>query len=924
MTSTYTGRTFGRYRLLERLGAGGMGEVYRARDERLERDVAIKVLLGVADEDRRRRLKREANTLSKLNHPNIAAVYDFDSEGDVDFVVMELVTGQTLAERIRVAPLDEEDVLRIGLQIAAGLGEAHEHGIIHRDLKPGNIMITPKGQLKLLDFGLARRAEPGAVTVTMSDAGSNVSGTFPYMAPEQLRSQPVGPWTDLWALGVVLYEMTTGRRPFGGDDIASIIEGILTRTPEPLSSVRGLANPGLSFVVQKALNKAPSERYQSAAEMSAALQALRSGSVANPTSARRQIISARVLWPALAAIAIVVAAAIWYTRQSPAPAAGKPAVTVLVGGIENRTGDAGFDDLLPELLTMTLEQSKMVDVYPRSNMPVVLRRMQREPNTPIDETVGREVCKREGLAATVLQSITKLGDSFVLVVRAVMPDGKLMASTQETFANAQELPARMDAIGKAMRQALGESAATVARASEPLEEVTSKSLEAVQFYSQGRQRIYAGDPRGAIVFLQRAVDIDPEFAMAQAGLGTAYTNVLDYVRAEQHFSAAAAAAARAPEIEREKILGDLNMIRRNYDAACPHFEVLSALRPRDPSGPLMLGLCNAMKLDFPAAIASTEHADQILPSPRTQINRALITFISGNAQAAAAQADSLRTAAPLLMQAGFVAGKARLALGEFDKARAVYDAMVAGGGDAAIEGHYGLADLSRSTGQLDEAKNQLQQTYQLATQRGNTSVATSVAAEEAELALFTGNQHEYSEWIGKLANIPSEVYLAYRVGRARARGGMTNEAAEAIAKIESLRTGPSHQHDALLALLRSEIALARAQNETAVQEAETALRSEPTTIAHETLARALVAQHRGAEAIRSYEYIVAHPTERCYTYDAPACHGNTEALYWIGRLKDEAGDHDGADSYLKKFTSAWAGAAGTPMFDDASKRLRAR
>ena len=183
MASTFTGRTFGRSRLLDRLGAGGMGEVYRARDERLERDVAIKVILsrGANDEVLSKRLKREANILSQLNHPNIAAVYDFDREGDIDYVVMELVAGETLAERIRVAPLDEEDVLRIGMQIAAGLDEAHEHGVVHRDLKPGNIMLTPKGQLKLLDFGLAQLTQTSALTATatMSKTGGNVSGTFP-------------------------------------------------------------------------------------------------------------------------------------------------------------------------------------------------------------------------------------------------------------------------------------------------------------------------------------------------------------------------------------------------------------------------------------------------------------------------------------------------------------------------------------------------------------------------------------------------------------------------------------------------------------------------------------------------------------------------------------------------------------------------
>ena len=378
------------------------------------------------------------------------------------------------------------------------------------------------------------------------------------MAPEQLRSQQVGPWTDVWALGVVLYELSTGRRPFGGNDIASIIEGVLNHTPEPISSLRSGATQGLSFVVQKALSKAPTSRYQSAAEMGAALQALRSGSTSGadfaPVKRRRKPLRSARQWAAIAAmIAIVAGGGAWYSRRvPPVPPASAPGMTVLVGGVENRTGEAAYDDLLPELLAMTLEQSRTIDVFPRSNLGVVMRRMQRDPATAIDEAVGREICQREGLSAVVLQSITKLGDSFVLVVRAVLPDGRLMASTQEAIANPTEIPARMDAIGKTMRQALGESASTVAQATAPLAEVTSKSLEALQLYSRGRQRIYAGDPRGAVALFQRAVNIDPDFTMAHAGLGTAYTNVLDHVRAEQHFRAAAAGASRAPEIERRR------------------------------------------------------------------------------------------------------------------------------------------------------------------------------------------------------------------------------------------------------------------------------------------------------------------------------------------------------------------------------------
>src|SRR5215472_4008577 len=232
-----SGRTFGRYHLIAPLGAGGMGEVYLAHDTRLDRDVAIKLLPAgrLASAEARTRLLREADILSKLNHPNIATLFDLDSEDGIDFVVMELVTGETLSAQASRGPLDEREVLRIGTQIAAALAEAHERGVIHRDLKPGNVMVTSKGQVKLLDFGLARRSVAldvsSSATLTVSGATGSVVGTYPYMAPEQLKNEAVGPWTDTWALGAVLYEISTGRRAFGGDNLVTVIDDILNHEP---------------------------------------------------------------------------------------------------------------------------------------------------------------------------------------------------------------------------------------------------------------------------------------------------------------------------------------------------------------------------------------------------------------------------------------------------------------------------------------------------------------------------------------------------------------------------------------------------------------------------------------------------------------------------------------------------------------------
>ncbi|HKZ51693.1 MAG TPA: serine/threonine-protein kinase, partial [Candidatus Acidoferrales bacterium] len=243
------GALLSHYRVLEKIGAGGMGEVYRARDERLERDVALKVLPAgtLGDESARKRFRREALALSKLNHPNIQTVHDFDTQEEVDFLVVEFIPGPTLADKLAAGALLEKEIASLGSQIAAALEEAHERGVVHRDLKPGNIKVTPKGQVKVLDFGIAKLLKPSAATATTESFTEThgMAGTLPYMAPEQLRGEAVDARTDLWAAGVLLYEMATGRLPFEERVFSLLSESILHRPPPTPSQLKPRLSPRL-------------------------------------------------------------------------------------------------------------------------------------------------------------------------------------------------------------------------------------------------------------------------------------------------------------------------------------------------------------------------------------------------------------------------------------------------------------------------------------------------------------------------------------------------------------------------------------------------------------------------------------------------------------------------------------------------------
>ncbi|HEY1400229.1 MAG TPA: serine/threonine-protein kinase, partial [Terriglobales bacterium] len=421
------GQLLGHYRLLEQIGAGGMGVVYRAHDERLNRDVAVKVLPAgsLANEETRKRFKQEAHALARLNHPNIATIFDFDCEGTTDFLVMELLTRQTLADKLLAGPLPPNVVIKYGIQMAEGLAAAHQQGILHRDLKPGNLGLTAEGRVKLLDFGLAKllTTDPADVTQSMTGVGL-AKGTLAYMAPEQLRGENIDTRVDIYAAGSVLYEMATGKRPHPQVG-PLLINAILNRPPVPPSVLNQAVNPALEAITLKALQKDPKLRYQSAKELAADLERLNAATV--PVALRqasRQRFRQSLRPVMLVAGVLLLAIVSWQIsrRLQVRPTEG-PRPTLLVGDFENKTGEPVFDSTLREMFTSSLEQSHLVQVFPTSRLVDVLRRMGLPPSQTIDEKTGQEICLREGLKGLLVGTIAKFGHTYNLVVHIQSPSG---------------------------------------------------------------------------------------------------------------------------------------------------------------------------------------------------------------------------------------------------------------------------------------------------------------------------------------------------------------------------------------------------------------------------------------------------------------------------------------------------------------------
>jgi tetratricopeptide (TPR) repeat protein/predicted Ser/Thr protein kinase len=533
------GRIISHYRIVEKLGDGGMGVVYKAEDSRLRRFVALKFLSDelAQDPEALHRFQREARAASALNHPNICTIYDIGEQDGRSFIVMEFLDGATLRNRITGTPLEIDELLSVASQIADGLNAAHSAGIVHRDIKPANILVTTRNHAKILDFGLAtvrRILNPhteSTASATLTVDGQltgpgRAIGTVSYMSPEQIRAKPLDARTDLFSFGVVLYEMATGVLPFRGESSGTIFESILNRAPVPPVRLNPDVPPELERIIEKCLEKDRDLRYQSATDVRTDLERLKRDSEPLKLSA---VNAPRRRWPRIAGVAalilIAAAGAAYFFLNRRAPKLTVKDAIVLAD-FANTTGDPVFDGALRQGLSAQLEQTPFLQLVSDDRVGQMLRLMQKPPDTKLTPSVAREVCQRANATTEVEGSIAALGNQYVLGLRAVnCVNGETLAAEQVTADGKEKVLRALTTATSVLRSKLGESSASLERFDAPLDQVTTPSLEALHAWSLANRAFLDGDLPSAASSLQRAVSLDPGFAVAYSKLGAVYSGL---------------------------------------------------------------------------------------------------------------------------------------------------------------------------------------------------------------------------------------------------------------------------------------------------------------------------------------------------------------------------------------------------------------
>ena len=949
------GEPFGtRYHIIRVLGAGGMGMVYQAWDAELAVTVALKVIRPevMSDphkaRDVERRFKRELLLAREVSHNNVVRIHDLGEIDGIKYITMSFVDGRDLATILGSEPrLTPSRALHIARGVVSGLCAAHEAGVVHRDLKPANIMIDAHGEARIMDFGIARStshatAVEGAETdptgklaelrhqaALLSDqtVEGAIVGTVEYMAPEQAKGAPVDQRVDIYAVGLIVYDMLGGwGRAARSDSAISELVGRMHEAPPPIRTINPDVPEAVEKVIARCLEPDPEARYQTTKDLEADLQRLDDEGNVLPVLRRvtsRQLAGAVVL-------VLSLLGGTWWMARGPAPAVALPPTSVLISDFDNRVGDAAFDGAVEQALGTALEAASFITIYPRRQAQQIAAQQiaaQSGADVRIDEAMARLISRREGIKVVVTGSVEPAGSGYRVTASALDPAlegqaARVLATATATADDKDGVLKAAGAVAAELRADLGDKTPESERLA-AAETFTAGSLEAMRAYVRGQELNRTGKPREALVELEKAVKLDPQFGMAYVQMASSYTNLKMEDHAKANYEEAFKHLDRMTEREKYRTRGVYFFgVVRNYPEAIKTYEKLVELYPADNTGYANLALAHIYDRNIRKAIEMGRKAIEIYPKDILQrTNYATYSMYGGDFQTAVTEAQRVLEVNPKYEWANLTLALSTLAQGDEAGARAAYARLAGVSSLGASLAAMGQADLEMYYGRYGRALEILKEGIARDEKEKDASSLGLKLVAAAEAHLTRGEKSAAASAAERATHASDHEAVLVPAAHVLIQVGKADRAMELARGME--QKIPPHLRS-YARVIKADILLHERRIPQAIDELQAAETLHDSWVVHTLLGEAYQAAAQYPEAMAQWELAAVNRRGEAadvFIADTSSMRYLPAAYYWLGRAKEGIGVASGAAETYRKYVEIRNGSDSDPLVGDARKRM---